>query len=403
MRQILLILGFIISTLAFGQDNATRADVIRQEIAKKQTAMKAEAPTRAEQGIEWVNNHVLENFFEKPVGVVLKFGGLMQGSGFAIGPRYKRFDLAGERVKFDAYATASIKRYYAGQVRVRFPRIAGSRFDGEVFARRSDSPRISYFGPGPNSSRKNLTNYRREDNEVHVRFGWRPDRRNWLLSYEFAALKLNVGPGIGIETPSTEKVFSPLVARGIDKQSHYLYGGPVLRFDNRDRPGDPHKGGNYWVGMTRYWDRSNHLYSFTRVSAGSEFYLPFWNEKRVLAFRLKTDLSYNDKGNFIPFYMQPSIGGPDDVRGFQRFRFQDSNATIANVEYRWEVSPMLDVALFGDAGNVFSRPGLIGFHDLKTAGGMGFRVKTRESVFMRLDAGAGKEGFRIWLTFSNVF
>jgi len=398
----LLILGMVAT--AFAQDTAaTRADSIRQQIAKKQTELKPETPTRAEQGIEWVNNHVLENFFEKPVGVVLKFGGLMQGSGFAIGPRYKRYDLAAEQVKFDAYVTGSIKRYYAAQARVRFPRIAGSRFDAEVLARRSDSPQITYYGPGANSSRQNRTNYRREDNEVHLRFGWRPDRRNWLISYEFAALRLNVGPGISGESPSTETVFSPVVARGVDRQSHYLYGGPVLRYDSRDRAGDPHKGGNYWVGMTRYWDRSNHLFSFTRVSAGAEYYAPFWNEKRVLAFRVKTDLSYNDAGNYIPFYMQPSIGGPDDVRGFQRFRFQDNNATIANVEYRWEVSPMLDVALFGDAGNVFSKPSYIGFREIRSAGGMGFRVKTRDSVFMRLDAGAGKEGFRLWLTFSNVF
>ena len=34
--------------------------------------------------------------------------------------------------------------------------------------------------------------------------------------------------------------------------------------------------------------------------------------------------------------MLPTIGGSDDVRGFEDFRFRDRNAVVLNAEYRWE-------------------------------------------------------------------
>jgi hypothetical protein len=33
-----------------------------------------------------------------------------------------------------------------------------------------------------------------------------------------------------------------------------------------------------------------------------------------------------DAGSVVPFYVQPTLGGPDDLRGFRRFRFRDDNA-----------------------------------------------------------------------------
>jgi outer membrane protein assembly factor BamA len=155
--------------------------------------------------------------------------------------------------------------------------------------------------------------------------------------------------------------------------------------------------------MIGHWDYTWHRYSFQRVQLAAEHYIPFWNQKRVIALRAKTDLSYVSTINQVPFYLQPTLGGPDDLRGFQRWRYYDNNASVANLEYRWEVSSMLDMAVFADAGNVFARPGLIGFRGIKKDIGLGFRLKTRDAVFMRLDAGVSKEGVQVWFVFSNIF
>jgi outer membrane protein assembly factor BamA len=224
----------------------------------------------------------------------------------------------------------------------------------------------------------------------------------WLFGYEAAAVRLNIGPGRDTRFASADQVYTPGEAPGIDRQSHYLASGPVIAYDYRDRTGLPHRGGLYTAQMFQYWDRSSGNFSFRRVRFSAEQYIPFLNEKRVIALRARTDLSFTGSGA-VPFYLQPTIGGPDDVRGLDRFRYTANNATVLNAEYRWEVAQTLDIATFVDAGNVYARPGLIGFRDMKTAAGIGFRVKTRDAVVLRMDAGASREGFRLWVTFGNVF
>jgi hemolysin activation/secretion protein len=98
-----------------------------------------------------------------------------------------------------------------------------------------------------------------------------------------------------------------------------------------------------------------------------------------------------------------TLGGSDDLRGYRNFRFHDNNALLMNAEYRWEVAPALDMAIFADAGRVFSRPEAFALSDLKAAGGFGFRFKTRDAVVLRFDTGFSSEGFQIWFKFNGPF
>jgi outer membrane protein assembly factor BamA len=152
-----------------------------------------------------------------------------------------------------------------------------------------------------------------------------------------------------------------------------------------------------------YWDYSHKRFSFRRFDIQAEHYLPLLNQTRVIALRARTQFSFVRNADSIPFYLQPTLGGADDLRGFNRFRFHDNNSLLLNAEYRWEVSPALDLALFADAGRVFARPGLIGFRHLEGSGGLGFRFKSRNLVVLRLDTAASREGFHIWLRFCNAF
>jgi hypothetical protein len=126
----------------------------------------------------------------------------------------------------------------------------------------------------------------------------------------------------------------------------------------------------------------------------------------------QTQLSRNDHNNVIPFYMQPILGDSldwlrDDVfgvfRGYGPFRYRDNNLLLLNAEYRWEISPALEMALFMDSGRVFPEVSDFGFSHLKNSGGFGFRFKNRGSIVARLDLGFSSEGFQTWLKFGNVF
>src|SRR5262249_50947449 len=131
--------------------------------------------------------------------------------------------------------------------------------------------------------------------------------------------------------------------------------------------------------------------------------IPFWNKKRVIALHAATVLSLRGDRRVVPFYMMPTLGGYDDLRGFRPRRFYDENSFVMNAEYRWEICTGLDMAIFVDSGRVFHRPGDFTFHDLQSDAGFGFRINNQQSTVMRIDAGFSGEGFQVWFVFNKLF
>jgi outer membrane protein assembly factor BamA len=389
--------------LAWAQEPATRTEALEREAAEKARHLKPDEPTKAERRVEaitkgdWIGR-VTGGF----PGLRVKVGGLVTGSGFGFGPEYSRPDLLRENMSLRISAVGSFKLYYKTDFELAFPRLAGRRFAASFLASHSDYNSLPYYGQGQDSSRRGKTNFRREDTNFDFYTGWRPFRQVLLIGVRGGVWAVNVGPGQG-STPSSETVYRPPVTVGIDQQARFLRGGPFVQLDFRDSPGDPHRGGNYRLEYNAFSDRTRGRYSFRRLEASAEQYLPFFNEKRVLAFRARTTISYRGENQQVPFYLQPTLGGADDLRGFQLFRFYDNNLILLNGEYRWEIFPGLDMALFGDGGKVFRRVRQFNLHDLDGAGGIGFRLKSRNTVVMRVDIGASREGVRIWLKFGNIF
>jgi outer membrane protein assembly factor BamA len=132
-------------------------------------------------------------------------------------------------------------------------------------------------------------------------------------------------------------------------------------------------------------------------------YFPFFNQRRVIAVRGKLEMTDANSDQQIPFYLLPVVGGSEDLRGYREFRYRDRDSLVFNLEYRWEAFSGLDLALFGDAGNVFPKAGDIQLDKLKTSYGLGFRFNTDRSVFWRIDIGFSPEGTRTFVKFNHVF
>jgi outer membrane protein assembly factor BamA len=106
----------------------------------------------------------------------------------------------------------------------------------------------------------------------------------------------------------------------------------------------------------------------------------------------------------VPFYFQRTLGGPDDLRGFRRFRFRDRNLLLLQAEYRWEIFTAVDGAIFYDTGKVASRPGDLTLQDLESDYGIGFRFGTRNGVFLRVEGAFGSSGGKHFIfRFGHVF
>jgi outer membrane protein assembly factor BamA len=382
----------------------TRAEQIEQERRKKAATLTPEVASKTEQRLVMIREkRILEKISYGIGGLRARFGALVTGSGFALGPEYFRDDLANGQVLFRATTQFSTQQYQLYDVELAFPRMLDDHAFFELHATHRNFPQMQYYGPGPESTREARTNYGLEDTNFSFVAGVRPRARHLRLGVTGGYTEVNVGPGTRRQWASTERVFSASQAPGIDNQTDYLQSGVFAQYDYRDVPGGPRRGGNYLAKFTYNKDIDLKQHTFRRLELEAQQYIPFFNERRVIALRARSELSYKNRNQTLPFYMQSVLGGSNDLRGFRPFRFYDDNLIVFNAEYRYEIFSGLDMAIFGDAGKVFHSKKDWNVEDLEASYGVGMRFNARNSVFLRIDAGFSHEGFMVWLKFNNVF
>ena len=388
---------------ASGLSAQSRAEELRQRREAKSSTLDAPSRGGLENGLyKFENQRLLERLAKGYKSFHPKLGGLATGSGFALGVEYLSDELAEEGVVFRIAGQASPVGYQRYELQLALPELFDNHFLFDFTARHRNYPQEDFFGIGAESQRENRSNYRLEDTLVQITGGVRPVE--WLsVGARGGILNTNTGAGTDTRYPSIEKVFDDSRAPSLDQQPDYLQLGAFVDIDYRDQPLNPRSGGQYKLEWTSFDDRASNLFGFKRVDAEIRQYLPFFNLRRVIAFRAKTSLVDSKAGNRVSFFMQPTLGGSDDLRGFREFRFRDQNLFLMNLEYRWEAFSGLDMAIFGDAGKVFARRADLGFGDLRTAVGFGARFNSVNGVFFRLDTGFSNEGTRIFWKFGHVF
>ena len=381
----------------------TRAQSIEAARDRKARELQPDIPDKVERTLVYVKDQkVLERITAGIGGLRLKLGSLATGSGFALGPEYFRRDLGDGNMVFRTSAVASLRGWYLADVQFTMPKLAGNRVFLDLTSTLRNFGGINYYGQGPDSSKEGRSNYRLEDHSHVGTLAWTP-RRHVKVGLTGGYLGVNIGPGTDTRFVSAERIFQPATTPGIDRQTDFLQGGGLLQYDWRDNPGGPRRGGNYYARYTYYLDRDLGRHDFRRLDAEVQQYIPFFNERRVIALRGKSVTTYTRAGQTVPFYLQPVLGGSDDLRGFRPFRFYDYNLLVFNAEYRWETFSGLDMALFADAGKVFTRHSQWNLRDLEASYGVGMRFNVRNDVFMRIDVGFSHEGYQVWLKFNNVF
>ena len=108
-------------------------------------------------------------------------------------------------------------------------------------------------------------------------------------------------------------------------------------------------------------------------------------------------------GDLVPFYLMPSLGGKNTMRGYADYRFHDRNMQVFNVESRWALWANRDAAVFADFGKTAPRAGDLDFDHLKRSYGVGLRVHNAASTLLRIDAGHSVEGWKFFIKVSDPF
>lgn len=395
-------------TAAFAQQPdppppASRVETIERERAAKAATLAPEALPKPEYFIKrFQDERILERLMEGYKGWRAFGGGLATGSGFAVGSEYANPNLGAGYMEFRASAQLSTRLWQKYSSSLLFPNSFGRRLNSGVNVTHRNYNSLDYYGPGMDSARGSRSNYRLEDTSAQGITVMRPEKRlraGLMMGY----LWTNVGPGKRAGITSTDRAFNETQAPGVHHQSDFLRYGTLVQYDLRDNPNGPKTGGNYIVQWVRYQDQSRSVHSFNRYDIDFQQYLGFVNHLRRLALRARATFTDPVAASTVPFYMRPTVGGSDDLRGYRHYRFNDPNALILNAEYRWEIFSGLDGALFYDAGKVMPRASHLALSQMKGSAGFGLRANIRNQTFLRLDVGFSREGFMIWFKFNDAF
>jgi hypothetical protein len=404
-RILLLIIGFLAASglpARAQEEPDTRAGLLREAREKKAEALSQPQPGAIERALLLIENErILERLLNPAEGFYPKVGNITPGSGFAGGPAYRKPGLVGGHAVLGLWAMASVQRYWTLDAALRFPTLADERLFAELHAERFDYPSEDFFGLGPDSLRA-----------AHTVYGMSGARLGGRAGARFSSW-VSVGGGVDHLSPRIDNgddgrpidaLFDAAAAPGLGDRTDFLRYEAFAEFNYREPRGNPRRGGRYLIAVQQYDDRDLDRYSFTRVEADLQQYVPFYTDRRVLALHAHVSTSDADAGQQVPFYFQRTLGGPDDLRGFRRFRFRDEHILLLQAEYRWEIFTAMDGALFFDAGKVASRREDLTLKDLESDYGIGFRFGTINGVFLRVEGAFGSAGGRHFvLRFGHVF
>ena len=392
------------TTAALAQEPETREGLLRREREAKAKQLKPPEPGRLERALlKLENDRAFERILNPAEGIYPKIGTVTPGSGFSFGPAYRRSGLFKERAEFSAFVVGSIKKYWMIDAKLAMPQLAGGAAFIELHGQRSAFPQEDFFGLGPAARRQDHATFSFQNSTMGVAGGVRA--APWLsFGGRVDRLTPRIGRGEGPGSPSIEERFDVNQIPGLSAQPDF-FRYEMFADANYGQPrGNPRKGGHYSVGYQRYDDRDLHRDSFRRVELDFQQYISFLKERRVLALRALASASDADERQEVPFYFQRSLGGPDDLRGFRRYRFRDRNVLLLQAEYRWEIFTAMDGAIFYDAGKVAPRRGDIDLRNLESDYGVGFRFGSDNGVFLRVEGAFGSpDGKHFVFRFGNVF
>jgi hypothetical protein len=405
----LLVAGGIAGSLSAGAQNAgvatgsvSRAQAIADAEQEKAKHLEPQEPPRGELKFDHLEKGLISRIFNAN-GPSLKFGGLPTGGGFSLGPQYTRQDLLADHLTWSTYVVGSTKKWYGGTTSFNFHDLLNGHLELSTDGGYQNATSVWYFGEGPDSSKSNKTDFDREFTTTHFSALSHFFDQKLTVGYIVGGLLVHVGPGDLSGTPSTDTLFTGANTPGLTQQSSFITGTTTVLLDlSRVGFSNP-EGLQLEANDSQFFDRSGNQANFHLLETQATYYLPFTNGLRTLVFRVRNETAFPEDHQTVPFYLQPTLGGPDDLRGYDRYRFYADGNSVATAEYRWSISQTLEMAVFGDGGNVYTRPGLIGLRDLHGDGGIGFRVKNKQASVMRFDVGFSPEGVRVWFVFNDIF
>ena len=394
------------SSGAFAQDPPTsRAEEIERQREEKAKHLEPARPDPIEEKILlFEERQFLQKLSQGGDGFFPKLGGLATGQGVALGLQYSKKDLAGGRVRLTSFAVASFAKSQRYSLAFSPPDLPDSKLDWNLKAERRTLTRVDFYGLGPESRVEDRSTFQLEDTAFDGLVAFKAARSRFRAGGKIGYLQTNVGNGYppGGLRPTSE-VFGATQLPGLADQGDFTRFGTFASLDWRDNKSLARSGTLLRTELTNYQDLDWGRHDFNKWETEIQHYIPFFNRRRVIALRARTELNFTRDGQSVPFYLKPFIGGPQELRGFRNYRFYDDNILVLNAEYRWEAFSGLDMALFVDGGQAVAKRQDFAWDKMETSAGVGFRFNVRNATFLRLDLAFSHESARLWLRWGSPF
>jgi len=322
-------------------------------------------------------------------GLAPLFGGLGDGSGLAGGLQYTKLVAEGWRATVSGRLSTHAYQRYVFSLNKDFGRV---RTGPELMW--ESRPEEDFYGEGSSSAESARSTY-----------GVSGPHAGWITAAKLGPVELrhslrwdryDLFAGKDDRFPTTQDTFRPTEVSGGYSNSQFLTNlvGAVL--DYRDDPKNP-RAGTMVAGSVEFRNGIQQTAaSFTTLRLRHYLYLPL-SERKAHLFAFRAEALHNMSDDAIPFYLEPTLGGGNSLRGFREYRFRDNDAFLATAEYRYRIWTYMDAVIFGDAGQVYSNLFKDATHTrMQTDYGGGLRVNTPIGLQMNLNIGHSTEGTRFW-------
>lgn len=172
-------------------------------------------------------------------------------------------------------------------------------------------------------------------------------------------------------------------------------------FDNRDNVYDPTKGKRLsftgtWAGHGMGGD-----FDYFKFIAENRLYYKV-GRAHVIAVRLMGGIATGD----MPYNDLFTLGGADNLRGYEDDEFRGNKMYKVTVEYRYPIAKKIQGVVFTDLGNAWGGvENIPWYHEnnkLHYSGGLGFRITTPIGP-IRLDYAVGQDGGKFHFSFGGKF
>jgi outer membrane protein assembly factor BamA len=379
---------------------AIASPALAQSSASEQTPLFDE-PRIIAKTMSWVEDFGRDESGAPKDGFYPELGHMITGAGWiSVGPGYRRHLLGGQAL-VDVSAAISWRAYKIAQGRLEFPHLANDRVSvgSQVFWQ--DFTQVRYFGLGPDSHETDVSDFRVQASNVVGYATWRPrasvqvvGRVGWLSR---PSLSASAG-SFDRDEPDTLTMFREDPAVALERQPRFAHGELSIVADTRNHPSYPTEGMVVRGAWSTYRDQPTGTLAFDRYEGEAACFLPI-ARRGVIAARFWGVFTDTREGRAVPFYLMPSLGGHNTLRGFADYRFHDRNLVVANLESRWALFEHVDAAVFFDAGNVAARADDLNFD--RTSYGVGMRLHTAKTTVARFDIARSREGWRFLLKLSD--